>query len=149
MQTEELQRPLGIEVMERYEKELLSAGATDLPATNYSHDGILLREVFMPAGSYVCGHEHKTSHWNIVVSGKAIVSMNGEAYKVKAGDRFVSHPGVRKGLYIVEDMTWITVHHNPTDTVDNEEIEAAFVDKTEAYYEAMAKLEGGQECLSE
>lgn len=148
MQTE-LQRPLGIEVMERYEKELLSAGATDLPATNYSHDGILLREVFMPAGSYVCGHEHKTSHWNIVVSGKAIVSMNGDTYKVKAGDRFVSHPGVRKGLLIIDDMTWITVHHNPTDTLDNNEIEATFVDKSEAYYEAMARLGGGQECLSE
>lgn len=149
MQTEEIDKPVGLEVMERYERELLDAGATDLPATNYSHDGILLREVFMPAGSYVCGHEHKTSHWNIVVSGRAVVSMNGQSYQVNAGDRFVSHPGVRKGLFILEDMTWVTVHHNPTDTVDNEEIESIFVDKSEAYYNKMAELEGGAECLSE
>lgn len=145
----ELDKPTGIALMEQYEEALLDSGASDLPATNYSHDGILLREVFMPAGSFVCGHEHKTGHWNIVVSGKAIVSMNGQSYQVKGGDRFVSSPGVRKGLYIIEDMTWITVHHNPTDTVDNEEVESMFVDKSEAYYKAMAKLGGGNGCLSE
>ena len=149
----EVQKIAGPGIMEVYEKALLDNFACeDIPAINSTHDGILLRKCSMPAGSYVSGHEHKHSHWNIVMSGKAVVSLNGESYKVEAGDIFVSDPGVRKGLYIVEDMDWVTVHKNPKNLESNEEIEAEYVQKTEAYYTAMGnQLEGKekQECLSD
>jgi len=81
--------PEGLELMEHYEKSLLDLeDCKDIPAANLVHDGVLLRVVDMEAGKYVCGHEHVTSHFNIVLSGKAIVSMNGLTSKVGAGDIF-------------------------------------------------------------
>lgn len=124
----------GLELMEEYEKALLSNfDCKDIPAENVTHDGILLRKVHMPAGSFVSGHEHRESHWNIVLTGRAVVSMNGESYRVQAGDCFVSDPNVRKGLYIMEDMDWITIHKNPDNLTENEDIEARFVTKSENY----------------
>lgn len=140
----------GLELMQEYEKSLLqNFECADIPAENATHDGIMLRQVNMPAGSFVSGHEHRGSHWNIVMTGKAIVSINGESSKVQAGDVFVSNPNARKGLYIIEDMTWITVHHNPKNLTDNDEIEKEFVTKSESYYDMKNQLEGGNECLSE
>lgn len=147
----EVAKASGLGLMEEYEKTLLeNFECMDIPAENVTHDGILLRKVFMPAGCYVSGHQHKHSHWNIVMTGKAIVSQNGNHSKVQAGDVFVSNPDVRKGLFIIEDMEWITVHKNPNNLTENDDIEAEFVKKSENYYDAKKQLEHKEvECLSE
>jgi quercetin dioxygenase-like cupin family protein len=84
--------------------------------------GIYVRELFMPAGSLIVGHAHKTEHMNIVMSGRACI-MCGEEKQiyVKAGDVFKSGIGVRKILQIYEDMTWITTHASDKTTVDEVE----------------------------
>ncbi len=140
----------GIELMEHYEKALMDGGDFhDVPAENVTHDGITLRKCFMPAGHFVSGHEHKRSHWNIVLSGKAIVSQNGEHSKIEAGDVFVSKPHVRKGLFIVEDMEFMTIHHNPTNETDNDKLEDMFVRKSDNYHNLGLKKREELACLSE
>ena len=103
----------------------------DCPLFEGFTPGCYLREVFMPAGTIVLGHQHKTEHWNIVTQGRCSVLMDGVISEFKAGDRFVSKPGVRKALRIHEDCKWITIH--PTDETDKEKLEELLIVKSETF----------------
>lgn len=100
------------------------------PVTFLKHHfapGIYVREIWMPAGAVILGHEHLTEHLNIVVCGKCLVRAEGEVRVISAGPApvtFKSGAGVRKALYILEDTTWMTVHANLNDQRDIPTLEA-------------------------
>lgn len=85
----------------------------------------------MPAGSVIIGHEHTTEHFNIVLTGRALVLIDGKISTVKAGDVFKSGAGVRKALLIKEEMRWLTVHG--TDETDVSKIEEKLTVKSEVF----------------
>jgi hypothetical protein len=95
--------------------------------------GIYLREIHMPAGVFVVGHEHATEHFNIVLQGRAqvrLIRADGESESVgmiEAPATFISEAGVRKVLIIEEDMIWQTVHANPDDERDIAKLEERYV----------------------
>lgn len=99
--------------IERLEESLLQLEQADVPLVHRFSDGAYVREVFMRAGLLVIGHEHKTRHFNIVLTGKAMVMMDGVVQRIEAPAIFESEPGVRKVLYILEDMRWATLHVTP------------------------------------
>ena len=88
----------------------------DCPLTHEFAPGVYFRTITMPAGAFIIGAEHVTSHWNLVTKGRVRVMMDGEVQDIVAPHRFVSSPGVRKILYIVEETEWSTIH--PTDETD-------------------------------
>jgi len=87
----------------------------------------------MPKGSFVIGHKHKTKHFNIVLSGRARVMCNNEISEISAPHIFVSGEGVRKVLYIIEDMKWATIH--PTDETDLDNLEQILIEKSDCWKE--------------
>lgn len=89
-----------------------------------------MREIEMPAGTFIIGAEHRTEHFNVVLSGRAFVMMDGIIEEVSAPKTFVSSPGVRKVLYIVETMRWQTIHANPDNEADIERLEERIADFT-------------------
>ena len=107
--------------------------------------GVYLRELTMPAGAFIIGHEHKTEHFNVVLTGRALVSIAGEVSEIVAPATFVSKPGIRKVLYIIEDMTWQTVH--PTDETDPEKLEAALIVKSAAWQDYAQQIKILQEAI--
>ena len=90
----------------------------ELPLTHTFSDGVYAREIFMPKGMFVVGHVHKTTHLNIVSTGSARVWMNGEVVDITAPYTFESKAGVRKVLYIEEDMFWTTIHKVESEDMD-------------------------------
>lgn len=111
------------DVMGASEDQLLEIGnrlellpQIDCPLLHKFSDGVYIREILMPRGTLVIGHRHKTRHFNIVLSGRAAVMMDGVLHHVVGPCTIESHEDVRKVLYIFEPMRWITVHANP----DNE-----------------------------
>lgn len=98
-----------------------------------------MREVMMPAGTMVIGHEHKTEHLNIVLTGWAHVMLNGEVEIIRAPYTFTSKPGVRKVLFIHEDMLWATIH--PTDETDLDKLEEMLIVKSPAYHKHLVDIE--------
>ena len=112
------------ELME-LQAEMLKEEQLDLPLVHEFTPGIYMRTIFMPAGARVIGKTHKTTHFNIIHSGRANVMIDGEWKELKAPDMFVSGADVKKVLYILEDMTWSTVHHIEDDwlVMDGEEID--------------------------
>lgn len=127
--------------IEQAEKALLEFPQLDCPLTHKFAPGVYLREIFMPAGTIVIGHEHKTAHFNVVLAGRARVMMDGVVEEIVAPCTFVSQPGVRKVLYILEDMRWATVH--PTKETRIDKLERKLVKKSLAWVE---QLKGKQVC---
>ena len=111
-------------------RQILDIRENELPLTHTFSDGVYAREIFMPAGMIVVGHVHNTKHLNIVQCGKAMVWMNGEVSEVSGPITFESGAGVRKVLYILEDMIWTTIH--VTDETDVETLENTLVDKSQS-----------------
>jgi quercetin dioxygenase-like cupin family protein len=125
--------------VESLEAELLKMEQVHCPLEHRFAPGVYLREIFMPKGAFVIGHEHRTEHFNIVLRGKAVVMMEGQIHKIAAPSTFVSRPGVRKVLYIEEDCVWQTVH--PTEETDLLKLERLLINHSATYIQHAADLE--------
>lgn len=115
-----------------YKKNLLSIqrgckrlDQVEMPVLHDFSPGLYLRSIFMPAGTFVIGKTHKTEHFNIVLSGVANVMIDGHIERIEAPSVFKSGAGVKKVLYILEDMVWMTTH--PTDETDLKKLEEIHV----------------------
>lgn len=108
-------------------KQLIEIPEDGLPLTHTFSDGVYAREIFMPKGMIVIGHIHKTKHLNIVSTGKARVFYDGEMHEITAPYTFESNAGVRKALFILEDMFWTTIH--VTDETNQDKLDDMLIDK--------------------
>lgn len=113
------------------EKRLLVLPQLDIPLVNRFAPGVYVREVTMPEGAFVIGHEHKTEHFNFVLSGRASVLMEGKVSQIEGPCIFVSGAGVRKVLYIHEEMRWATIH--ATTETDQDKLDDLLVTKSDAF----------------
>jgi quercetin dioxygenase-like cupin family protein len=107
-----------------YKQEALDALREQAP-TSVGHrfaPGVYLRSIFMPAGTRVIGHEHTTTHFNIVLSGRCRVIDGDKVVEIAAPYVFISEAGTKKILNVIEDTIWATVH--PTDETNIEKLEA-------------------------
>ena len=96
--------------IEEVEGALLALPQVAMPVTHVFAPGVYYREIFMPKGHFIIGHEHKTKHLNVVLSGRARVLIDGVVSELAAPAVFVSEAGVRKMLEITEDMRFATIH---------------------------------------
>ncbi len=108
-------------------KQLVDIREDGLPLTHTFSEGVYAREIFMPKGMIVVGHVHNTTHLNMVSSGSALVWIDGVISKIVAPFTFESNAGVRKVLYILEDMLWTTIH--VTNERDITVLEDTLIDK--------------------
>jgi quercetin dioxygenase-like cupin family protein len=123
-------RPVNRQV-ESLEADLLKLPQIECPLVHRFAPGVYLRQIFMPAGSFIIGHCHKTEHFNIVMSGRALVMMEGQTQEIAAPSVFVSQPGVRKVLRVLEDMVWMTVHVTPE--TDLQKLEEQIITKSPSF----------------
>ena len=95
------------------------------PLKHTFSEGVYVREITMPTDTIVLGHEHTTTHLNIISKGSCVLADmdTGELTDIIAPYTFESKAGVRKLLYIVEECVWSTVHvTNETNITKLEEI---------------------------
>ena len=128
--------------IEQLESALLPLPQVDMPLTHRFTPGVYLREIFMPAGTLVGGHKHKTEHFNIVLCGSASVMIDGVVQRITGPCVFASLPGVRKVLYIHDDMRWATVH--VTAETDVEKLEELLIEKSGSFLEYHEQEEARQ-----
>jgi hypothetical protein len=126
----ELTVPINDQI-EKVEGQLLQLSQIDCPLVHRFAPSVYMREVTMPTGCFVIGHEHKTEHFNVVLTGKARVMIDGVIEDIIAPSVFVSKPCVRKILYIVEEMKWATVH--PTEETDFEVLDSILIKKSNTF----------------
>lgn len=133
--------------LEQLESKMLQLPQVDHQTTHVFAPGIYWREVEIPAGALVLGHQHKTEHLNVMLSGRVRVLSDGQVIELTAPQVFASKPGTRKLVYAVEPTRWANVHANPTDETDLGKLEVIFIEKSAAHLEhaeAMKLLKGEQ-----
>jgi hypothetical protein len=117
--------------IELIEEQLIQLEQVECPLVHRFAPSVYVREVTMPANSFIIGHEHKTEHFNVVLTGKARVMIDGVIEDIVAPCIFVSKPSVRKVLYIIEEMKWATIH--PTEETNLEVLDCALVKKSNSF----------------
>lgn len=113
----------------------------ECPVTHRFTPGIYIRTITMPAGSFIMGAVHRTEHENVLMCGKAQVMIDGIIETLEGPKMFVSKAGIRKVLFIHRDCVWFTVHPNPDDCRDVDELERRFIENPDTLQKN--QLEGG------
>lgn len=92
----------------------------------YDHsviNGMYRRTVFMKAGSLVETKIHTEPNFTFVMKGRArVLSDDGYAI-INAPDMFITYPGTKRILEIEEDMIFVTMHPNPNNSTNFDELE--------------------------
>lgn len=132
--------------IESIEKTMLNVPQLDVPLHHAFAPNVYLRQVTMPKGAVIIGHQHKTEHFNIVLCGKATVFMEGEIQDIVAPAIFKSSANVRKVLFIHETMIWATVH--PTTETNIEKLEEELVVKSDSFQQYQLDLANAKELMN-
>lgn len=114
----------------------------DLPVNNHFACGVYMRELPIPKNMVLTGKIHKTEHLAILSQGDVSVWTEGGMKRLKASSVIKSNPGMKRVIFAHEDSVWITVHPNPTDQQNIEEIEDRLV--TETFEKFLAFMNQGQ-----
>lgn len=110
-----------------------------MPVKHHFAQGVYARELHIRKGVVLVGRVHLHSQVNIVSKGDISVLTETGVVRFKAGDAFVSPPGVKRAGYAHEDTIWTTILG--TDLTDHEEIINTLTAVDYDGYEAMAQLE--------
>lgn len=85
--------------------------------------GIYVRTIFIPAEHLLIGRRHRHEAVNLLLKGTvAILNEHGEKVLAEAPLIFTSKPGQKAG-YSITDVWYATVHPNPYNITDIEELE--------------------------
>jgi hypothetical protein len=96
-----------------FQEILLAQDQIDIPLTQYFSPGVYLRRMDVPAGALLTGKIHKYPCMSIVVSGQADVITDTGLTRISAPAVFESPAGVKRAIWAITDLIWITVHPNP------------------------------------
>lgn len=100
--------------------------------TVFHHFGprFCIRELHIPAGTFLIGHAHKEPMANMLVKGKMLVSSAGRWSEMQAPLFFVGTVG-RKAAIALEDSIWQNII--VTDETDPSRIEEIFIEHSDEW----------------
>ena len=97
-------------------------GPASCPVKHHFAPGSYGREMTLPAGMVVVGKIHKHAHINVISKGRVQVFTEQDGgLELAAPCTFVSSPGTKRVVHVLEETVWTTVH--VTDKTDLAEIE--------------------------
>lgn len=100
----------------------LDVGPAACPVQHHFAPGAYGREMTLPAGLVVVGKIHKHAHINVISKGRVQVFTEQDGVlELAAPCTFVSSPGTKRVVHVLEETVWTTVH--VTDKTDLDEIE--------------------------
>ena len=128
--------------IKKIEKELLSRQQVDCPVNHHFSPGLYVRELIIPAGTFIIGHRQTTEHLNIFLQGVfEMMDEDGNTKLMEAPMIFTGQPGRKMG-YSHEDVVWLNVY--PTEETDINTLESIYLDKDKEWeseqYNKLPKL---------
>lgn len=96
-------------------------GKEDL--THYFAPYVYGREVRVPAGGTVSSKIQNYAHINILLQGRCLVATEHGNKEVVAPEVWISEPGQKRLVHVLEDCRWMTVHPNHENTHDLKALE--------------------------
>ncbi len=114
--------------------------ANNFKLLHYFAPGIYVRELHIPADMITTSKIHKTEFLSILAKGKRKTLINGQMQVITAPCILNSPPGFKRASMTLEDSIWITVHANPDNCTDVNELESRLACDSEEEYQMF--LEG-------
>lgn len=112
--------------IDELEKFTLKQEQVYCPVIHNFSPGLYIREVTLPAGSFVIGRKQKTEHYNIFLKGRMLMfNEDGSTSELFAPMNFTSKPG-KKVVYVLEESVWLNVY--PTTETILENLENIFIE---------------------
>lgn len=130
------------EKIEQLQQSMLELRCDMPEAEHYFAPGVYGRRFTMPAGMLVVGKIHRHAHLMMVLAGRAEVITEFDRAVVSAGHVAVSQPGAKRVVLALEDTVFMTVHHNPSDTQDLQDIESEHIEDEGFKLEYHTAIEG-------
>lgn len=111
----------------RLEEELRKYPQLEEQLTHHFSPGIYARELFIPKGTILVGKIHRHAHLNVMTKGDISVLTEHGVKRLSTPCVIHSEAGIKRAGYAHEDTIWITVHSNPNDERDLDQLEAKFI----------------------
>jgi len=108
--------------VDKIEYELSTLPVAELPLTHIFTDGLYVRKAFAPAGSMFTTVHHNTEHPFILISGTTEVISNEGSGSISGPFMGITKKGTRRVVYAVTDAVYLTIHANPDNLTDPDEI---------------------------
>ena len=89
--------------------------------------GLYIRTIRMPKDMVIVGLIHRHQHWNILQSGTVTVFSQDGLETLTGPCPMVSSAGIKRCVYMHTDAVWTTVHHNPDNLRDLDELEKLII----------------------
>jgi len=109
--------------LDRWEAFVADKPQQECPLKHTYPEGLYVREIFAPAGSIITSRIHKFDHPFFLIQGKLTVISETEGLVTYTAPMYgITLPQTRRAILIQEDTVWVTVHPNPQNKKDHEEI---------------------------
>ncbi len=95
----------------------------EFPIKHNFSDQLYMREMRMKAGTFVVSAMHHTDHFWFLMTGRILVTTDGETIEHIAPCFEKSIKGAKRLITCSEDCIFINIHKNPSNTKDLDEIE--------------------------
>lgn len=89
--------------------------------------GTYIKETFIPAGIELTQHTHSYDHSSVLVSGVAIVEVNGVSNRYDTPQILTIEAGKKHKVIAVTDVTWLCIH--ATDDKNPETVDISLMSK--------------------
>ena len=110
------------------------------PIKHSFSDQLYMRQMKMPSGSLIVSAMHHTDHFWFLMTGRILVTTNGETIEHIAPCFEKSLKGAKRLIECIEECVFINVHKNPTNTRKIKEIEQSLYSFTIEEYNKKEKL---------
>lgn len=105
------------------EAAILEQEQRDCPVVHHYAPGVYVREMQIPPYTVLTGAIHKTEHLAMLIQGRIEVLTEDGLQVLEAPCTILSRPGIKRvGRTFEEGATWSTIHANPDDCRDMDEI---------------------------
>lgn len=130
------------EAVHAIEDEMKKCEPWPFELRHYFAHGVYAREVTLREGCVATGKIHKYAQVNIISKGAIRVSTEHGVVELRAPCTFVSPPGTKRLVTVLEETIWTTIIG--TDETDIEKLEADLVVNSEEEYARHLELTHGK-----
>ena len=129
--------------VENLEAQLINSGGDNvfvgnseyIPQTHSFAEGIYIREIFIPKGTFVIGKIHKLHHSFFLIQGKLRMFSENGVKDLEAPIYGVAESGTKRVAYAFEDCKFINVFPNPNNIKEIDVLEDIYVSSSYIDYE--------------
>jgi hypothetical protein len=108
-------------------------GEDPFPVKHMFAEKLYIREIIIPKGYLILGKKHKQSYFNCLLQGK-IEILTEEGVKTFVAPAYVVSPaGTQRFALAYEDSVWLTVHENPNNLTNLDELDDLIHEKEEVF----------------